>query len=365
MIEVDLGEIADKVVNQCMKVEEDEVIQVNGGPHNFDMIEEIALSVRKNGAFPVIKSNSDSLEKKMIEGVDIDYLEKTPEYYLNWLDDIDGVIGVDHQRDPRQLSELSEEKIGAKRRGKRKINDKFQEDNIRWTGIGYPTEEKAEMYGIEYEDFWNMFWKAMNTDYEELHEEGKSIADEMRGEDEVHITSNKGTDLNFSIEDRRIIVDDGIIDDDDLENGDVGNNLPAGEVFCAPLEESAEGEVFFDLAFYKGNKIEGITARFEEGKIVDVEADKNGDVFNEVLEHSHGDKDRIGEFGIGINPEVNQAIGYTLTDEKIMGSIHIALGENRSFGGENESTLHWDLVMLEPTVEVGDKTIIEEGVHQI
>ncbi len=365
MIEVDFGDVADKVVNKCMRVEEDEVIQVNGAPHNFELVEEIALNVRKNGAFPVIKSNSDTLEKKMVEEVETEHLEKTPEYYLNWLDDIDGVIGIDHQKDPRTLSQLPEEKVGAKRKGKRKINDRFQEDNIRWTGIGYPTEEKAEMYGIDYDEFWDMFWKALNTDYDKLQEEGKSLAKELEREDIVHITSDTGTDLKVSIENRRVLVDDGIISKDDIGKGDVGNNLPAGEVFCAPIEESAEGEVFFDVAFYKGNKIEGINARFEDGKIVDIEADKNGDIFNDVLEFSQGQKDRIGEFGIGINPEVDRAIGYTITDEKILGSIHIALGENRSFGGENESTLHWDLVMLDPTVKVGDKKIIEEGVHKV
>lgn len=365
MIDVNLDEVAEKIVNKCMNVEEDEVIQINGAPYNFELVEDIALHVKKKGAFPVIKSSSDSLEKKIIEGVDVEYLRKSPDHYLRWLDDIDGVIGIDHRKDPKILSELPEEKIGAKRQGRKKINDKFQEEDIRWTGVGYPTEEKAEMYGISFERFWNMFWEALNTDYDRLQQRGESIAEEVRKADTVHITSDKGTDLKFSIEDRRVIVDDGIISEEDMGRGDVGNNLPAGEVFCAPIEESADGEVFFDLAFYKGNKIEGINARFEDGRIKDAEADKNGDIFNEVLEFSQGEKDRIGEFGIGINPEVDEAIGYTITDEKIIGSIHIALGENRSFGGKNESTLHWDLVMLDPTVKVDDKKIIEGGEHII
>ncbi len=365
MIDVNFNEVAEKVVNECMRVEEDEVIQINGSPHNFEFLEDIALHVRKNGAFPVIKSSSDSLEKKIIEGVEKKYLKKTPDYYLRWLDDIDGVIGIDPRKDPNILSHLPEDKIGAKRKGNKKVNDKFQKNNIRWTGIGYPTEEKAEMYGISFEKFWNMFWEALDTDYEQLQEKGEKIEEELKKGDTVHITSDKGTDLKFSIKDRRIILDDGIISKDDMERGDIGNNLPAGEVFCAPIEDSAKGEVFFDLAFYKGNKIEGINATFEDGKITGAEAEKNGDIFNDVLEYSQGEKDRIGEFGIGINPRVDEAIGYTITDEKLVGSIHIALGENRSFGGKNESTLHWDLVMLDPTVKIDGKKIMEEGEHII
>lgn len=365
MKKVNLEEVAQKVVETCMNVKEDEVIQINGAPFNFDFIEHLALHVRKKGAFPVIKCKSDSLERMIIEEVDTDHLKKTPEHYLKWMEDIDGVIGVDHRKDPRILYQLPEKKIGARRKGKKKINDKFQEGEIRWTGIGYPTEEKADMYGISFKKFEKMFWEAINTDYERLKEKGDNIADELRKGEVVHVTSDKGTDLKFSITERKIIVDDGVISQEDIEQGNLGNNLPAGEVYCAPVEDSACGEAFFDLAYYKGNKIEGIKARFEDGKIKEVEADRNEDVFHDVLEYSQGEKDRIGEFGIGINPKVDKAIGYTITDEKMIGSIHIALGENRSFGGENESTLHWDLVMMEPSVRVDDRLIIEEGEHII
>lgn len=365
MIEVDLDEVADKIVNKCMRVREDEVIQISGGVHNFELVENIAFYVKKQGAFPVIRARTDKLDKMITDGVDIEKLEKVPEHYLKWLEDIDGSIGLDHQKDPRLLSELPEEKVGARRKSRRPINTKFQEEKIRWTGIGYPTEEKAEMYGVDYEVFWNMFWKALNTDYDALKETGEKLRKKLADAEKVHIFSEKGTDLTFSIEDRRILVDDGIISEDDVERGDIGNNLPCGEVYCAPREDSANGKAFFDLAFHRGNKISGIDAEFDGGKLVNAEAEENEDLFHEVLENSQGAKDVIGEFGIGTNPEVNRAIGYTITDEKIIGSIHIAIGENRMFGGENESTLHWDLVMLEPSFEVDGELVMDKGEHLI
>ena len=365
MLEVDLEEVARKVVDKCMEVKEDEVILVRGGTHNFEFVENIAVHIRKKGAFPVVMADTDRLQKRMIEETDIEYLEKTPEYYLNWLEDIDGMIGIDSMKDPRLLSRLPEDKIGASRRGRREVNNKFQEEKVRWTGIGYPTEEKAEMYGIEYEEFWDMFWKALNTDYDVLKNNGEKLADKLRGGDMVHITSDNGTDLEFSITGRHVLVDDGVISQADIERGDIGNNLPCGEVFCAPLETTANGKAYFDLAFYRGNKITGIDATFKDGRLVKADAEENGELFNQVLENSQGDKDIIGEFGIGTNPEVKKAIGYTITDEKIIGSIHIAVGENRMFGGKNESTLHWDLVMLGPSFEVDGKTVMEEGEHII
>lgn len=113
----------------------------------------------------------------------------------------------------------------------------------------------------------------------------------MRGGDKVHITSDNGTDLEFSITDRRILVDDGVISDEDIERGDVGNNLPCGEVFCAPVEDSANGKAYFDMAFHRGNKIKGIEATFKDSKMVEATAEENEKLFNEVIENSQGDKD--------------------------------------------------------------------------
>ncbi|MEF8873461.1 MAG: aminopeptidase [Candidatus Thermoplasmatota archaeon] len=365
MIDVDLEEIADKIVNKCMRVEEDEVIMVSGGIHNFELVEDIAVNIKKNGAFPVTRASTERLTRKMTEEVDKDILEKTPEHMIGWLDDVDGRIGLDYQKDPRVLQQLPEEKIGAQRKARKPIQDKVNEEKIRWTGIGYPTEEKAEMYGIDYEEFWNMFWKAINVDYDDMRKRGKKLAEPLEEGDKVHITSEKGTDLEFSIGERNIIVDDGIISEKDKEEGFVGNNLPCGEVFCAPIEDTANGKAFFDVAFYRGNEIRGIEATFEDGKLVEASAEKNEELFHEVIENAHGDKRRIGELGIGINPEVHKAIGYTITDEKIMGSIHLALGENKMFGGENDSSLHWDLVMLDPSFEVNGKKIMENGEHLV
>jgi len=85
------------------------------------------------------------------------------------------------------------------------------------------------------------------------------------------------------------------------------------------------------------------------------------DSFWELLSASSGDKDRIGEFAIGTNPGVTEPIGYIALDEKIGGSVHIAIGMNERFGGRNKSNLHLDLVILKPAVWLDDKIILENG----
>lgn len=362
-MEVNLESIARKIVNKCMRVQEDEVILLNGGVYNFELIENIAANIRKKGAFSVLQATSDRLAGRIIGETPIKHLRKEPKYLLRWLDDVDGYIGIDPYEDPRTLAGLSEKRIGANRESGRKINDKFVERNIRWTAIGYPTKEKAKMYKIPYYEFWNMFWSAMNINYDALYRRGKKLAESLKGKKQVHITSPKGTDLTFSIRGRKVLIDDGVISEEDIKNKDVGNNLPCGEVFMAPVETSAQGRAFFDFAFYRGKRIQGIDAIFKDGKLQlsKVRAKKNEKLFKEVIRNSHGEKDRIGEFGIGMNPKVKKAIGYTITDEKIIGTIHIAVGENRGMGGKNESTLHWDLVMMKPTVEVDGLLVMKDG----
>lgn len=360
MITVDFDSIAETIVKKSMRVRAGETILVSGGLFCLELLEDIAVFVARQRAYNLILPYTDRMQKRILLEVDRDFLESPSKPLLELVNIIDGRIAVDTMQDPRVLQSVPEERIGAQRQAGRPMTHRLIERKVRWTGMGFPTKEKAEMFGIDYEDFHDMFWRAVMADYEKMHEKGKKIVDELKNGLNVQITTDK-TDLRFSVNGRPVYIDDGIISEEDIQSGDIGNNLPAGEVFCAPIEYSCEGRAFFDAAFYKGKKIAGIDAVFKKGKVVEVSCEENGRLFKEALAHAHGGKDIIGEFGIGLNPEVKKVTGYVLTDEKIIGSIHIALGENRGFGGENESSLHWDLPMMHPTVEVDGKTIMEDG----
>ncbi|MFQ5909771.1 MAG: aminopeptidase [Thermoplasmata archaeon] len=360
MMEVNYESLARKIVNKCMRVKENEVILLSGGTYNFDLIEAIAVNIRKIGAWPVTRVTSDDLSRRTIAETPLKYLKKEPRYFIKWLDDIDGNIGIDPYMDPTTMATLSEKRMGITRQANRKLMDKFNKLEIRWTAMGYPTKEKAEMFKMPFREFWDMFWDAMNVNYDAMYRRGSKVAKALKGK-KVRVTSDKGTDLTFRITGRKPLIDDGVISPQDLRNKDVGNNLPCGEVFLAPVETSANGRAIFDLAFYRGNKITDIDVDFTKGKLSRIKAKRNEKLLKDVIANSHGQKDRIGEFGIGINPKVKKAVGYTITDEKIIGTIHIAVGENRSYGGKNEATLHWDFVMMHPTVEVDGRTIMRNG----
>ena len=145
--------------------------------------------------------------------------------------------------------------------------------------------------------------------------------------------------------------------------GDLGNNLPAGEVFIAPHETFGEGTIICPLTIdrFTNKIIRDVILRFKEGRLLlnECSAKVNGeqmtDSFKRCLEIDRKEKEvrttNIAELGIGCNPAIDKAIGYILTDEKIGGSVHVAFGSNLGYGGNSRSSMHWDFV-THPTATI-------------
>jgi aminopeptidase len=143
-----------------------------------------------------------------------------------------------------------------------------------------------------------------------------------------------GTDLTLSLAGRHGEVDEG------------HTNMPGGEFFYSPLEDSAEGVIEFSEfpAGYQGHSFAGIRLVFEGGAVVDASATQNETTLHALLDRDEGAR-RIGELGIGCNPGLTRPMNHVLFDEKIDGSIHLALGQSyEKVGGLNQSSIHWDIV---------------------
>jgi len=128
------------------------------------------------------------------------------------------------------------------------------------------------------------------------------------------------------------------------------------EVCVAPVESSANGILV--VAQLRDYNIRGLKLRFEEGKIVSFKAEKGSDAFKKILEKAEGDKDRIAELGIGINYGMNP-MGWSVYDEKALGTAHIAIGNNTHLGGVNKASIHIDFILYNPTIKADDKIIMD------
>ena len=198
--------------------------------------------------------------------------------------------------------------------------------------IPYPTEafaQEAEMSLKEYEDF---VYSAMLLNWEKEKEKMNEIKKIMDDTDKVRVVG-KETDLTLSIKNRTPVVSDGT------------HNMPGGEVFTAPVDNSASGKIFFDLPSVRyGKEVHGIRLTLDKGQIVDYSASKNEALLKAMINTDEGSI-RLGEFGIGTNRNITKFTRNILFDEKIAGTIHLAIGfAYKDCGGINESAIHWDMI---------------------
>ncbi|MCD6522681.1 MAG: aminopeptidase [Candidatus Diapherotrites archaeon] len=235
----------------------------------------------------------------------------------------------------------------------------------RWVYVGWPHPQIARELRIPPKRFKRIMFNAIKWSYDKrtiaLIERYHKAFD---GSDEIHIVCDKGTDFTFSTKGRRYLKDDGILSDEDIKNNDIGMNIPAGEVFVAPVENSAEGSLYIPETSLNGyGVVKGLMLHFSKGEVVDYKAKRNGKLLDRFFKENTGAIRRIAEFGIGCNRGAEYTNGYILIDEKILGTIHIAVGWNIGYGGKNQASAHHDFIkpIYKGKVYADGKLLIDKG----
>ncbi len=369
-----------KSIVMGMNLKKGEAVVIRGGAHTQKLLEEIGILCYKKGAQPMIVSTSDDYMARVFDEVEKDVLEVTPRHYLGAVKEADVYIVVEPYEDPAIKTEFPRDKVAARTEANVPIRKElYGEESGRgkkWTYAGWPTAKSAKFYDVDYDDLERLIVEGMMVPHSRLKASTSKLADKLRGKDVLRITDGKGTDFTCKIKGRRINEDDGIVDDHDIEINDLGNNLPAGELFIAPHENYGEGSLYCPITIdgFTSKIIKDVELRFKDGKLVldectaEVNGDQMIDTFKRCLEIDKKEKEvrttNIAELGIGCNPAINKAIGYVLTDEKLGGSVHVAFGSNISYGGTSKSSMHWDFVTL-PTatikIEDTDEVIMKNG----
>jgi aminopeptidase len=208
----------------------------------------------------------------------------------------------------------------------------------RWAISIWPTAALAEEAGTDLETYSDFLERALFLDrpdpiaaWRELSARQQELVDRLASAREVRIQS-AGTDLTLTVAGRR------------WQNSDGRRNMPSGEVFTSPLEDSANGQISFDVPSNLGARVSGVVLSFVDGVVTSASATEGDDLLQAQLATDPGAR-RLGELGIGTNAGIDRATGSTLLDEKIGGSVHLALGNSYpECGGSNESAIHWDLI---------------------
>ncbi|WXG47346.1 MAG: aminopeptidase [Candidatus Atabeyarchaeum deiterrae] len=351
--------LAEQIVDQCVRVAEGEMVWIASLRDALDLAEAVAVQCDKKGAKPLIAVQSDSYMKQSLMETEVKFLEAPQKQVVEAFNAVDVYIGLGKPA----LAGVPLERIGAWRRSRKAMSDVMDSRGIRWIGVSYPTEGRAKESRMSLGKFEKAVLNAIDVDYTKISERGKEIIRATSDAKTVHVTSNRGTDITFDATGRKWLNDDGIMDDEDIASKDVGMNLPAGEVFISPIEESANGVAFFDVpTSYFGWGVHNITLTFKDGRVTGFKAEEGEENLRKILESATGDKDMFAEFAMGTNPNAT-FINDITQDEKVLGTVHMAIGNNKgpAYGGKNDSSIHWDFIMTKPTVEIGGKTILKDG----
>lgn len=354
--------MAKKIVNECLRVKEDEQVLINAWENTLEISSALALEVYKAGAVPLLSTYTDQLFLDYLTQVPEEYYAKPQRAYLSTLDEVDAAIWLVGPKDPQLFQKAPGQRLSRAFESDKPVMDKYHQRKIRAVNLplAQMTLERAKTYGFDMASWRRNFDRALDVDHEKMSQLGKKLAARLQKATKVHITHNNGTDLSFSIADRPAHVHDGVIDGEDVSRGNYTENLPSGTVTVAPMETSAEGMINFDQPRAQvGKMVRGLKLQFDSGRITSFNATANLDAFSHLYQGASGDKDRIGWLSIGINPNAS-FMGYT-TDELVLGSVTIGIGYNKDAGGKNDTAFGYAQTLSKPTVEADGTQLILEG----
>jgi aminopeptidase len=303
------------------------------------------------GAFPQVQFASAYLERALLIHGSDELIARVPDLERGGMEWADVSIGLRGARNPHELAGIPTERLALHRRALGAISA-LRNEQTRWVLVRVPNESFAQAAGMGLDAAMEFFFNATLCAWEEESRRYRRIRDLFQAASRVRIVG-RDTDLSFSTAGRTYVVGDGHI------------NIPDGEVYTAPVDDSAEGVIAFEYpAVYAGQSIRGIRLEFRAGEVVAATADTGEEFLQQILTIDGGAR-RIGEFGIGVNFGIDRFVGDVLFDEKIGGTIHLALGRAYAdCGGKNQSSLHWDLVKdlrSEGAIELDGRPVLENG----
>lgn len=343
MFDPRVDKLAQILVNYSTEVRPGDWVLVAGEVEGLPLISETVKHVLRAGGHPTIELRSDDLEELKLREGTIEQIEWLSPIDEAMADKLDVRIVIRAASNTRALMNLGAEKQQARSRRRGKILRPFMqrtaEGTHRWATTNYPTPafaQDADMSLREYEDFVYAATYADQPDpvkcWKEIHDMQQKLIDWLAGKDRVEVWG-PNIDLSLSIRDRIWINSDG------------KRNMPSGEIFTGPIEESVNGWVKFTYpAVNAGNEVEGVEFRFENGRVADASAQKNEEYLLSQLNLDEGAR-YLGEFAVGTNYQIQKFTKSILYDEKIGGTVHMAVGAGYpETGSQNKSIIHWDFI---------------------
>jgi leucyl aminopeptidase (aminopeptidase T) len=360
---VTVERLARSIVRDSLRPKEYEPVVISSYPHTIDLAEHVALECQKLGADPAIFLDTDAVFYGQFRNLTEENLRRVSAHCMGLAEYAQSYVWLGGPKDPGPMKRVPKERFAAMYAGEQAHYEKVLQKKPKSVGValGMVTRERAKTYGFNYARWKAMTEAAIAVDYGQLEDLGRTFSGLLSTPYDVHVVADNGTDLRFRLAgpDRKVHVNDGVISDDDLAAGNPDAALPAGAVWVAPVEESAEGIFVSDLPIPQmGRLIQGLAWRFEHGRVTEFTAKRNVDLAQVGRDEATGEKDMFGSFGIGLNRKARPGF---LSNFIVAGTVSVGVGDNREYGGRNRSTWGFAGTLSGATVEIAGKTVVADG----
>ena len=335
--------LAEIMVNYSNKVKPGDWCIIMGNIVAEPLINEIVKHVVRAGGHPNVMMNSDRISETIMREANEDQLKHISPFERQVFEDADVLFSIISNQNTRSQASIDPSKQQIRGQSRKDLMKTYAErsasKDLRWVIGLMPCNALAQEADMSLRDYEDFVYQATFADknnpvaeWEKINDEQERLIEWLKGKKKVELKS-PNIDMTMSIVTRRFLSAAG------------ENNMPSGEIFTSPVEDSANGWVEYTYpAIMGGREVEGIRLEFENGKVVKSSAEKNEDFLKKMLAMDEG-SNILGELGIGTNFGIDRFTKNILFDEKIGGTIHLAVGLGfPEVGGENESALHWDMI---------------------
>ena len=338
-----IARLADLIVDYSLELQPGQVFRVDALDAASPLALEFYRSAIRAGAFPYTSLGLEGTLELLLEHGSTEQIEYIAPQQWEEIEELDAIATIWSESNTRALSRVDPARHANYLAAQRKLHNRRWEriaaGEMRWCGTLFPTHAHAQDAGMSLSSYEDFVFSACHVDSETAAEHWRLVSSSLHARAEALGAVKElrimgpDTDLRVSVEGRSWIAADGCY------------NMPDGEVFTSPVENATEGEIRYTFpAIYHGREVEDIRLRFEGGSVVHAEAARGDDYLKTLLEMDNGAR-ILGEVAFGLNYEIDRFTRNILFDEKIGGTMHLALGSAFSqAGGSNISGLHWDMI---------------------
>jgi aminopeptidase len=358
--------LSHRLVNQVLSAKPGDVVLVTSGPQNLELLEDLSADLRQVGAWPIISISTDRMN--------VLYFQRTPAKFdaqeqagpMGLARMIAAQINIDYETDPSAFNQVPAKRFSDLSNAGAPVSKYMMAHGVPFIEVGnglYPSKFTAQQYNVSVAQLADIFWSGVTADPANIRAHGAAIRDALRSGSTVHVTAPDGTDVTFKASPSSVLINDGTVSAAARARGGAAINvaLPAGDVTFIPTPGSANGKVVFGTFYLFTTRIDKLTFKVANGKIVSSSAASGYNTFAKYY-NTGGAQNEFSFADIGANTGIHLPAGGLLSAASMAGGmVTLGMGNNYSAGGTNTSAFSFATWVPNATVTIHDTTMVKNG----